>query len=455
MQTAEKQITIVISVLLQDAGEATRSLEIMKGIRETAPDGYTIRGVFFSHGSKFDEKILENGFDIQRVTPDLEGKGFRNDLQPSANNFVGDPLLAVELLKGEIAALKTWKPDFILYGFWPFAGLARRMISPAVPGICFLPLPLEPSVYGSHLMTDVPDQIKPLTFLPAGLRRGIVRVIPARLILKAPIMRQTNILNAAAACGWSVGQLANLFDMLKADLTVINDFSDFYNGVPIPKNYIITGPLYAPSKTSEIVDPEIETVFEKKNKDQVNIFCTMGSSGKKECLLEAVKAISALPETNYHAVILVPEAICPITDVLQIIKDKSNIYATNKFIPITLVNARADITICHGGQGTIQTALVSGSPIVGFAMQPEQQINLDHIVLRGAGIRIPAPRWSKRNIISAIHTVTSDNNYRENAVQLGKMMAKVNGKRETAKTIWEFMENSLEHGKGEGNCVKE
>lgn len=83
-------------------------------------------------------------------------------------------------------------------------------------------------------MKDVPDQMKPLTFLPIRLRRKIMDVIPASMALKAPILRQSNLLNAAKECGWNGEPLANLFDLLKADLTIVNDFAEFYKNVPIP-----------------------------------------------------------------------------------------------------------------------------------------------------------------------------------------------------------------------------
>jgi hypothetical protein len=443
MSPSNNLVTVVVSVALQDAGEATRSLEIMKAVRSMAPNGYSIRGIFFSHGSKFDDKVIENGFEIYNVKPSMEGKGYLTDLKPSATNFIGNPELAVELLKGEIEALEVCRPNYVLHGFWPMASLARRMVSPSIEGICFLPLPLAPSLYGSYLMKDVPDQIKPLTFLPLKIRRIIMNIMPASFVLKAPILRQTNILNAAKQCGWSGRPLFNLFDLLKADLTIVNDLMEFYKNVPIPTNYIITGPLYAQSVTDLDVTPEINAVFQKNNDHQVNIFCTMGSSAKKEFLLEAVQAIASLPDNRFHAVILAPCAICSIAEIIPFVKNHPNIYVTDQFVPATRVNAMADITLCHGGQGTIQTAMISGSPIIGFAMQPEQQINLDHIVSWGAGIRLPITRWSRKNIISAIKKLLSDNSYKECSVQLGKIMAAINGELDTAKVIWKFMKDNF------------
>ncbi|WP_283608892.1 glycosyltransferase [Faecalispora anaeroviscerum] len=435
---SDRLITIAVSVLLQDAGEATRSLELMKEVRAMTPTGYTVRGIFFTHGSKFDPVVEENGFELYHVAPAMEGQGYLNDLKPTATNFIGDSQLAAELLRGEVSALQACRPDFVLHGFWPIAALARRMVSPAIPGICFVPLPLASPTY-AFLMKDIPDQIKPLTFLPLKARRKIMAAIPKSLILKLPILKQPNLLHAASQCGWNGAPLTNLFDLLRADFTIVNDLAEFYTDVSIPANYEITGPVYAQSIIAQKQDFQTKSVFEKSNEQQINIFCSMGSSAKKGLLIEAAKAIAALPEQKYHAVILVPNAICPLDDILPIVKDHANIYVTDQFVPAACVNATADVTLCHGGQGTIQTAMVSESPIIGVAMQPEQQINLDHIVSQGAGIRIPITRWNKKNIISALESIVADSSVRKNAARLGKTMRQANGKSCAAQAIWKFI----------------
>lgn len=94
-------LKIVFSCALQDAGEATRSLEIAKGIRDLCPLEKNLEITFLSIGSKFEEKIQKAGFKIYKCEPKLSGVGFYADLKPSA----GDQELAINLLKGEIKAL--------------------------------------------------------------------------------------------------------------------------------------------------------------------------------------------------------------------------------------------------------------------------------------------------------------------------------------------------------------
>lgn len=431
-------LKIVFSVALQDAGEATRSLEIAKGIRDLCPIKRDLEITFLSHGSSFEEKVINNGFKIYKCEPQFNGTGFHADLKPSANNFIGSEKLAAELLKGQIKALDELTPDLIIHGFWPFASLARRACDKPIPGICFLPIPFEASCYTSFLMKDIPDQIKPLTYLPSALRHKLMKLLPKSLKLKAPIMKQNNILKAVETCGIKNIKPNNIFDLFEADLTIVNDLEIFYKGEKIPDNFKIVGPLYSPNENVLDLDPLIKK-FLNNDKGNLKLFCTMGSSGTKAQLLEAVKAIASLDHNKWSALILAPVSVCPIAEALQYVEDKDNIYITDKFVPAPLINSMVDVVISHGGQGTVQTAIASGTPIVGVAMQPEQQINLDNVVSNGAAIRIPIHRWNASNIQIAIRTIENNPSYKENAKKLQENMTGVDGKKNSADAIWQFI----------------
>jgi len=442
MKDDRGSLKIVISVALQDAGEATRSLEIAKGIRDLCPSSINLEIIFLSYGGRFEDKVLNNGFQIYKCEPRLEGVGFYADLKPSANNFVGSEELALKLLKGQVKALEELKPHLLIHGFWPFASIARRIVDKSIKGICFLPIPFEENLYGSFLMKDVPDQIKPLTYLPVTLRRAIMKLIPKSLKLKAPIMKQSNILKAAEICGIREIKLKNLFDMLEADLTIVNDLDEFYKGKKIPDNFQIVGPLYSPNDTNVDIDPLIKRVLQD-DEGQLKIFCTMGSSGTKQQLLEAVKAIVSVKNRKWNTLILAPPSVCPLSEALKCAGNAEGIHITDKFVPALLINSMVDVVVCHGGQGTIQTALASGTPIVGVAMQPEQQINLDNVVLNGGGIRIPIHMWKSSNIQAAIRAIENNPSYKKNAEKLQKNIKYIDGKRNSAEAIWNFINNNI------------
>lgn len=430
------RIKIAASVCPDDAGEAMRALEIMKTIRGTAPSGCVVEGVFFTHGGAFGQKFVDEGFSLQRVTPVMGGGGYLRDLRPTATNFIGDKELATKLLQGEIDALGACRPDLILHGFWPCAGIARRMVDPPVPAVCFLPLPLEPSMFATNLLREIPDQAGPLARLPKVVQRWIMRRIPAELKLRAPILRQDNLIQASGSCGWARAPMQNLFEMLSADLTLVNDLSCFYQGLMMPDRFVLTGPLNLSAGVHTDVDPAIASVFERQRPDQVNLFCTMGSSAREGFLLEAVRAIASLPAERFHAVVLVPKAICPLERIAPLVTGRPNTFVTDEFVPARQVNALSDLTICHGGQGTIQASLAAGCPMVGFAMQPEQQINLDNVAAAGAGIRIASARWKGTVVAKTIREVAGDSRYQNAAQGLRDEMLHEDARAKISSAVW-------------------
>jgi UDP:flavonoid glycosyltransferase YjiC (YdhE family) len=230
--------------------------------------------------------------------------------------------------------------------------------------------------------------------------------------------------------------------MLRADLTIVLDLEDFHAGEALPPNFRIMGPLFASVDGTAEVDPAILRLFDPSS-DGPKVFCTMGSSGYKEHLLEAVRALTSGIGKGWNSLILASPAICSLEEAKASAGAGSNSHITDAFVPALSVNEMADVVVSHGGQGTVQTALACGTPIVGVAMQLEQQINLDNVAAKGAGIRIPAHRWKAPNIQRAVRSVLADGKYRDNARRLQQSVRSADGKKSSAEAIWQFVANRL------------
>lgn len=428
---------IAISTLLQDSGEATRAIELARGLRQECPQGIKLEVVFLSHGSSFDNKIINDGFEIHHTEPMLPGISFQHDLKTVPNNMIGDENLAYKLLRGEIEALRDIQPDFFIHGFWPIAGIAAKIVKVPME-ISYLPLPFSEEPFTTYLTKDVPDFEKPLTRFSVEIRKFIMSKISKSVKLKAPQLKQDNIIKAYARYTGrqETPEMQNLFDMLKSDFTIVNDLPVFYEGDKLPDNFKVVGPLYSPSEQYEEVDIKILQHFDPE-KEKFRIFCTLGSSGERSYLIEAIKALTVGADPDWEAVVLCPRSICPIGEALELTSGYNNIYVTDAFVPALKVNSMADLVISHGGQGTVQTAIAGGTPIVGFAMQPEQEINLDHIVTRGAAIRLPIQQWKAEEIQKAIRTVRNSPDYKEKMEELQKLQQEIDGKKNSAVAIWE------------------
>jgi hypothetical protein len=432
-------IKIAISSLVQDAGEATRALELAKGLRENCPANTDFKIIFISHGSKFDRAFTDNGFELYGANPKLSGVGFMSDLKTRPTNMVGTEEMALDLLKGEIEALQDISPDVLIHGFWPVGGLASKLCN-IKKEIGYIPIPFEREAYSTYLLNDIPDFLVPLTYLPKGFRVKIFNNIPKNMKLKNPMIKQTNILKAYEKIDYNgeKPKIGDLFDMLSADLTIINDFPDFYTGRNLPENFKVTGPLFSPSDKASEIDPWITEHFSSENK-RLKIFCTLGSSGSKVHLLEAIKALTTRKDQNYYAVVLCPKAVCPIERAKAYADGFSNIFITDAFVPAFKINSMADIVLSHGGQGTVQTAVASGTPIIGFAVQPEQQVNLENVVSYGGAIRLPVNRWKAANIIKSIDKICANTKYKESMQKLRAAQKEIDGKKNSAIALWNFI----------------
>jgi UDP:flavonoid glycosyltransferase YjiC (YdhE family) len=432
MTAVKRQLTIVVSTIFQDAGDATRAIEIAKGIRKYSPRDFSPRIIFLSHGSRFEQRAVDNGFEIYHTEPKVDGIGERHDYKMTPNNFIGNKYLAKKLIEGEVEAYKDLKPDVVLFGFWPMAGLAYRMMGRKILGICYVPVPCTTEKY-LDIVPDIPEQVPFFSKLPFKIRK-LMRYLPLFIKRRVPPLRQPNILWAACKLGWK-GKIVNLFDMLEADLTIVNDLPDFYLQSALPEHIVFSGPLFCKPSEADSIDPQIRNIFSRQN-SSVKIFCTLGSSGTKDQLLEIVKVFTYGEGLEWSAVILSPISVCPIEEAKGVLGNREGVYITDSFVPAQNVNALADIVICHGGQGTLQTALHSGTPLVGVAAQAEQFLNLYNIESKGAGIRIPMNKWNAENIQKAVHKIITDKKYSEAAIRLKERMDKMDGERNSAEAIW-------------------
>jgi UDP:flavonoid glycosyltransferase YjiC (YdhE family) len=440
---------VAVSVALSDAGEATRALALAKALRDRCPDGHKVRISFLSGGGRFEPMIEEAGFQIVACQPRVAGSSIAEDLQWELPELVGSAELARSLIEGQRDALRELRPDVVLHGMWPFASLAARMLG--VPTVCFLPLSLHPSTVTGGLVRDLPDPVPVLTRLPRPLRQQLARVA-APMMARAPIFHQQRLGAGARACGWPGEGPFSFFEALAADLTLVTDLPSFHNGYRLPENFAITGPIFAADDAaaytgSAVLDPDIVTALRRDSLPAVLV--TMGSSGTSEVLCEAIRAVvppaaRTIPGGNptageWNVVVLASPAVCSLAEARAAAGDSPRVLVTDRFVPGPAVNRVADVVVSHGGQGTVQTALAAGTPLVGVGLQTEQQINLDHVMDAGAGIRIQLHNWRAATIRNAVRSVLADPGYRRSAKTLAETMRTMDGAATAADRMWDFL----------------
>lgn len=436
-------VHIVLSVAWQDAGDTTRAIAMAVALRDQCPPGLELKLDFLSCGSQFEYKISDAGFNIVPAQPRVEGKSVAHDLGWDWPEFFGSAEIARPFIEGQLAAFRVLKPGIVFHGMWAPASIAARLLG--IRTVNFLPVPLHPSAFAHGLVRDLPDMMPLVTRLPRRMRQNLARWASS-LMIKAPIFNQHRLGIAAAEAGWPVKGPISLFDMNMADLNLVNDHPIFHQEYlhRLPENIVLTGPLYAGIDSK--LDPDIAEHLEKSR--GASILVAMGSSGTEAFLLEAVKALTLDIHDDWSAVVLASKSICTIDKVREIACGDPRLLVTDRFIPAPAANALADVVISHGGQGTVQCALAAGKPIVGVALQVEQQTNLDNAMNAGAAIRIQKQGWKAQKIHDAVLTVLRDPDYAANAKKLAEVLNSMDGAKTAAEVMWEFiLEERTEEGK--------
>jgi UDP:flavonoid glycosyltransferase YjiC (YdhE family) len=163
-------------------------------------------------------------------------------------------------------------------------------------------------------------------------------------------------------------------------------------------------------------------------KDKPIIYFAMGSSGKPGLVADIMEGFRDKP---YNV-------IAPIE---LHIKDMEldippNVIVTG-FIPAHEVNPMADISVIHGGQNTVMNACLSGTPIVGVGMHPEQQANLDACVRKGFAIRINKKKVTASAVLEAIDELLHDAKSKEAVNKFQQELIRWDGPANAAKFLCE------------------
>jgi UDP:flavonoid glycosyltransferase YjiC (YdhE family) len=110
-----------------------------------------------------------------------------------------------------------------------------------------------------------------------------------------------------------------------------------------------------------------------------------------------------------------------------------------KYVPSHMVMPLVDVAIIHGGQGSVQTAIASGVPVVGFPLQPEQRFNLKQLERHGAGICLPLRTLKKGNFQTVIEKVLTNSSFKTNMQRLKSFQDRYNGVENVAKALQELV----------------
>lgn len=381
MQT--KMNTLLFSPAAYNLAETTRTIEIAKACQ----NDFDI--LFASYGGEFAHLITDAGFPVRhlspQITPEKAAYLYKVD-QGQALGYFFTKAEIEEQVQNELDLLQEVQPVAVITGF-----NFSNSISCRVAGVPLVWLThstwLFDALYENGLAT-YPDMldIPPLNWLP---ERTLTWLGAKSMSLFSLIFRPFR----QVAQAYGITHLNTFMDWLTGDFNLLAEPAEFCE-LELPPSFHYIPPLIGR------LDTPIPAAVQNIPHDKPIVYFAMGSSGQPDVIARIVTGFAGKPYRVIAPVRAHLEKIGPVS-----VPD--NVIVTD-WLPAHKVNPMADISVIHGGIGTVMTACLAGKPVVGVAMMAEQEANLDCLVRKGFAIRIRKNRFTPERLCAAIETLLAD-----------------------------------------------
>jgi UDP:flavonoid glycosyltransferase YjiC (YdhE family) len=108
-------------------------------------------------------------------------------------------------------------------------------------------------------------------------------------------------------------------------------------------------------------------------------------------------------------------------------------------LPSHRVMPRVRLAVTAGGQGSVQTAMAAGVPVLGFPIQPEQDLNLVLVERLGAARRVALRKARSPAIAALARELIDDPSYRDAARRIQADYARIDGPARAVDAIAELL----------------
>jgi UDP:flavonoid glycosyltransferase YjiC (YdhE family) len=379
--------------------ETTRTIEVAKACRGL----FDIS--FVSYGGQFEELIENEGFRLVRLEPRLTPEKIEHLYKVDQGERIGTFFSFEETrvrVDNEVTLMRKLRPLAAVTGFNTTVTISSRVSK--VPLVW-----LSQSTWDIYAMIDqglgsyMDDFARPLiSLLPDVALKWMTK--QAFSFFGRIILRPLNVV----ARKHRVKEIKDLRDLWEGDYNLLAEPPDFSGLKEVPETYHYIGPLIA-----NLDKPIPEPVHDFADKNTPLVYFSMGSSGRP-ALIKAI--LEGFKGQNFNVV-------SPMKSKTQGlgVNIPPNVFLTD-WLPALEVSRLADISVIHGGIGTVMTAALAGKPVVGVGMMYEQEYNVDCLVRKGFAERIRRTKVTSDSINEAIKRLLDDAKAKEMAKRYAKLM---------------------------------
>ncbi|MCG2785655.1 MAG: hypothetical protein L6461_11165 [Anaerolineae bacterium] len=388
--------TLIFSPAVYNLAETTRCIEVAKACREA------FDVLFISYGGEFEHLITKAGFAIQPLEPQITPEKAEHIYKVDQGAKFGDLFSVAEVeqqVRNEIALFEKVKPVAVVTGFNMSNGISCRVAKVPLVWLThstwMLASMLEARLGTWPDMLDFP----PLNWLPDATLLWITKKFTA---LSGLILRPYN----QVARHYGLAPFADIEQIWTGDYNLLAEPAEVCE-LDLPPSY-----HYIPPLIGRLDIPVPDEILQLP-KDKPLVYFAMGSSGQPQVIAKIVESFKDKPY----------RVIAPVAKHLKgmNVQVPENVLVTD-WLPAHKVNPLADISVIHGGIGTVMTACLAGKPVVGISMMFEQEANIDCLVRKGFAIRIRKNRLTPEKLCQAIDALLADTEAQRKAQEFQQIM---------------------------------
>lgn len=379
--------TLVLAPATFNLAEVTRVLEIAKAAREH----FDLLFLSYDGARRHHRLIEQEGFEIREMQPLLSEENVQRFWRHDRGEEFGDMFEAEVLdqrIASEQALFREVQPAAVLTGFCLSIPLSARLAGVPLVWVnqttwleeYFRQFGTWPDALDSSLSRLIPEQMR------HGLARRLTG-LTYRLLNKV-------FNEAARRHGLPTFSGSGL---MEGDYNLFAEPPQF-SGLAVPARFAgrhrFIGPLIAR------LPLEVPSEIRALPRDQPVVYFAMGSSGVESIVAQIVQAFAGQP---YRVI----APVAPLVKRLSL-NPPPNVLITD-WLPAHEVNQLADVSVVHGGIGTLMTAALAGTPIVGIPNgNPEQDANLECLVRHGFAVHLHKGRLRADDVLAAIDRLLHD-----------------------------------------------
>lgn len=395
-------------------GETSRGVEVARVMRA---DGHEVR--FSGYSPRFGDHVTDAGFDLELLEPRLSEADADRLIAVDQGRGLRHPF-TVEMLRervrSELALVDGWGPDVIVIGS-TFSMLVSARAA-GVPLVYVKPYAMS----RGHLttMTDFP------VLSGGGRLVGAVNAVAGRTI-RAAAPRVSYLPAAFRVVAREHGLLLprTTLEVLDADLNLIASLPPALEPRPLGPHDEVVGPIYA--------RPEGELPEEVRSlaaNDRPLVYVGMGSSASRDLVRRVLGEVARLDVEVISSAgrYLTADDRAALPDHVHVVD----------FLPAHRLAGLIDASVIHGGEGTVQTACVSGAPFAGIGLQAEQRWNVREAERSGHAIGFTARGLRRGELPGIVTRLLEDPRMRAVAREVGERAGTLDGPVAAARRIAAF-----------------